>query len=103
MISSGLSHRGKGNCSTYYKAKFTMLPIEATSMNVNKSSLVFIVRLSEVFLILCKDFAKMLNNVSLKEAVCYEISIDFNNLKYKRRIVKYSEPGPRVSKGDKAL
>lgn len=80
-----------------------MLPIEATSMNVNKSSLVFTLSLSEVFLTSCKDFAEMLNNVSLKEAIYYEISINFNNLKYKRRIVKNSEPGPRVSKGDKAL
>lgn len=68
-----------------------------------KNNLVFIVSLSEVFLSLCKDFAEMLNNVSLKGAIYYEISINFNNLKCKRRIVKYSEPSPRVSKADKVL
>lgn len=55
--------------SMYYKAKFTMLSIEATSMSENKSSLVFIVRLSEVFLSLCKDCAEVLNNMSLKRAI----------------------------------
>lgn len=70
--------------SMYYKAKFTMLSIEATSMSENKSSLIFTVSLFEVFLSLCNDFAEMLNNVSLKGAIYYEISISFNNLKWKR-------------------
>lgn len=89
--------------SMYYKAKFTLLSIEATSMTENKSSLIFTVSLSEAFLSLCRDFAEMLNNVSLKGAIYYEISIHYNNLKWKRRIVKYSEPSPRASKGEKVL
>lgn len=85
------------------KAKFTTLSIEATSMSENKSSLVFIVSLSEAFLILCKDFAEVLNSMNLKGAIYYKISININKFKRKRRIVKYSEPSPRVSKGDKVV
>lgn len=73
-----------------------MLSVEAIFMNEKKSSLVFIVGLAEALLSSCKGFAELLSNMGLRGAIYHAKSINFNELKCKRRIVEYAEPSPRV-------